>query len=146
MKVEIVRLNLLASLRYVRETYSDPFSFREGDGEKIFCFELDESQTVEFDPDKTAFFASPLFCGKAANSAEASAETGAEALVELPQGNYLFAQKREITGREDIAGMALEVQQEALWQRLLPGSRLYLRYLFEDGSCVSQIFRPFTER
>ena len=64
--------------------------------------------------------------------------------VELPAGNYLFAQKRESLDRESVINMAVEIQQEGLWQRLKPGRRLYLRRLFEDGSEVTQLFRSFS--
>jgi len=61
--------------------------------------------------------------------------------LELPQGSYLFSQKREILNREEIIAMAIDIQQEGLWQRLKLGKKLYLRYLYEDGKCVTQILR-----
>ena len=139
MKTGVLRLNLLSSLCYVPEEKVDPFDYKEGDGEKLFCFELDESQTFVFEPDRTAFPETPLFSGRA----DCGAETQPRA--ELPQGSYLFAQKREILSRDDIIDMAVEIHQEGLWQRLLCGKKLYLRYLFEDGCPVTQLFRPYTE-
>jgi hypothetical protein len=66
-----------------------------------------------------------------------------ETLCELPRGDYLFAQIRQVLNREEIVSMAVEIQKEGLWQRLKPGKRLYLRFLVEDGSFVTQLFRPF---
>ena len=135
MEIEIVRLNLLSPLYYIPEKDSEPFDYREGDGEMLFYFELDEAQALELEPDKTKFLGKQLFGGKAA-------ETARDAGEELPQGLYLFAQKREILGRKEILDMAVEIHQEGLWQRLLMGKKLYLRYLFEDGCSVTQLFRP----
>jgi hypothetical protein len=63
----------------------------------------------------------------------------------LPAGQYIFSQKREILSRDEILEMTVEIQQEALWQRLIPAPRLYLRYLSEDGRGVTQVFRPYKE-
>ena len=139
MKIEISRLNLLSALYYVPEKDSDPFGYREGGGEKLFCFELDAAQSLEFEPDKTKFLGNLVFAGKAADGASG------QPCTEFPLGNYLFAQKRKIVSREEIIDMAVEIQQEGLWQRLLFGEKLYLRYLFEDGCSVTQLFRPYTE-
>ena len=128
MQIEISRLHLLSPLYFTPEKDADPFSFRERgpDGEKIFCFELEETQYRSFEPEKAKFFGSRIMDEKV-----------------LPQGDYLFAQKREILKREEIMNLAVEMQQEALWQRLEPEKKLYLRYLFEDGSWVTQLFRPY---
>ncbi|MCL2381581.1 MAG: hypothetical protein FWC64_08315 [Treponema sp.] len=139
VKVNISRLNLVSPLYYTLEKDFEPFGYKEGDGEKLFCFELDETQAMEFDPGKTDFLKNLVFSGRAEDGADR------RLCMELPQGNYLFAQQREILGWEEIAGMAVEVQQEGLWQRLSLGGKLYLRYLFEDGCCVTQLFRPYEE-
>ena len=139
MNIEVVRLNLISPLYYAPEKDSDPFGYKEGGGEKLFCFELDKAQAREFEPDKTKILGNPVFSGKAADGASG------ESRMEFPPGNYLFAQKREILSRKDIIDMAVEIQQEGLWQRLLFGEKLYLRYLFEDGCSVTQLFRPYTE-
>jgi len=126
MEIEIKRLNLLSPLYYIPGKDSDPFGYCEGDGEKLFCFELDEALARDFEPDKTKLLKNP------------------ESPAVFPQGNYLFAQKREILSQEDIIDVAVEIQQEGLWQRLQLGEKLYLRYLFEDGCPVTQLFRPYT--
>jgi len=145
MKIEISRLKLLSSLCYVYEKDTDPFAYREESGEMLFCFELNEVHYRNFEPDKTELLGNRIFGAKAAAQAkEGKAEAG-QTLRELPQGDYLFAQKREILSREDIIDIAVEIQSEGLWQRLLLGEKLFLRYLFEDGRFVTQLFRPYSE-
>ena len=109
----------------------------------LFCFELNEEQYRSFEPDKTALLSNLIFGGQAAcMDGKGKTEAGPE-FRELPPGDYLFAQKRELLSREDIINMASEMQSEGLWQRLKPGKRLYLRYLYEDGCQVTQLFRPY---
>jgi hypothetical protein len=141
--MEILRLNLLAPLFYFPEAEPDPFSYREGNGEKLYCFEIDETQCLSIEPDAKTLLKKLVFGGNAVrpDCAEAAHETR----LELPVGGYLFAQEREVLGRDEIIAAAVEIQAEGLWQRLEPGNRLYLRYLFEDGCLVTQLFRPFTQ-
>jgi hypothetical protein len=152
MDIFISKLNLRAPLLYVlqegvSQNACDPFDYRKEDGEKIFRFELDESLYREFEPDKNAFLRAPVFCGKRAAEVREGACEGAceNADGELPAGNYLFAQKRGTTNRAEVLDMAAEIQQEGLWQKLLLGKNCYLRYLFEDGKEVTQIFREYAE-
>ena len=143
METEIIRFNLLSPLCYVPEENPNPFGCREGSGEKLFCFELDEAHYNSIEPDETKLLGNLIFGGEVAGPDKV---VGAAETLELPKGNYLFAQKREILSQQDITDMAAEIQQEGLWQRLLPGKKLYLRYLFEDGRFVTQLFRPYTEK
>ena len=138
MDIEILRLNLLSPLYFIPQTDADPFGYREENGEMIFYFELDEGQYQNIEPDKDKLLGNPVFGGKSAGDLP----EGGEGLRELPQGNYLFAQKREILSSREIIDIAVEIQQEGLWQRLQMGKGLYLRYLFEDGQGVTQLFRP----
>jgi len=126
--MEIHTLNLLSTLHFKAEEggHADPFDYREGDGEKLYCFQLNGNEYSNFEPNKETLLGSPVF------------------QAELPAGNYLFAQKREILSREEIIDMAVEIQAEALWQRLKPGKTLYLRYLFEDSRAVTQLYRPYS--
>ena len=103
----------------------------------LYCFRLNENGSSSFEPDKKALIDHLVF--------SASAVTGAqgEMLKVLPEGSYLFAQKREILSREEIIDMAVEIQAEGLWRRLKPGKTLYLRYLFEDSKTVTQLYRPY---
>jgi len=101
--------------------------------EKVFCFELDAGERLAFEPDQNKLLGELVFGGEAAASGKA----------EIPKGNYLFAQQRKFLSKDEIIGMAADIQMEGLWQRLKPGETLYLRYLFEDGSWVTQLFRPY---
>ena len=130
METEIFHLNLISPLRCVPQKGADPFNY-QGGPELIFCFELDKKERLSFEPDGKKLLGNLIFGG------QAGAGDG-----ELPGGNYLFAQKREVLRKEDIIALAVEIQMEALWQRRQPGEMLYLRYLFEDGSPVTQLFRP----
>jgi len=138
LETEILKFNLVSPLYFAPGKDLNPFEHREG--EALFCFDLDEGSYMSFEPDKTKLLEKLTFCGYAIKAGEDTTDA-----AELPAGNYIFAQKREILSREEITALAAEIQQEGLWQRLLPGKKLYLRYLFEDGRFVTQIFRPYTE-
>jgi hypothetical protein len=151
--MEIIKLKLITPLYYERLTsVGEPFSYCGSAGqtgeEKLFCFELDEAQSLSFEPDKEKLLRKLIFHGNAARQ-EAIAggleaiEISRETLLELPLGEYIFTQEREILNRDEILFRAIEIQLEGLWQRLKLGERLYLRYLFEDGCYVTQLFRPF---
>ena len=146
METEIIRLNLLSSVNYVRQTEAKPFSSPNetgNTGEKLYCFELEDDVRSVFEPDRRKFPGFLVF--GAANSDAEAGEIPSPKVTNLPSGNYLFAQKREILGQERIIDMAVEIQQEGLWQRLKLGRKYYLRYLYEDNSWVTQLFRPYTE-
>jgi hypothetical protein len=138
MRFEISKLNLLSPLFYI-PGQGTPFEC-SGEGEKLLCFELDEAQCRNFEPDEGIFFENLVFIGKAAKEPGAGEDS-----LELPRGNYLFAQQKKVLNREETTAMALEIQVEGLWQRLKPGKRLYLRYLFEDGRAVTQLYRPYLD-
>ena len=143
METEISHLNLLAPLFYTPNEKADPFDC--GKEEELFCFELDETQYKSIEPDKEKFLGGPVFCGKAPGADSGKQEGGREKFLKLPQGSYLFAQKREILSREEIIDLAIEIQLEGLWQRQRLERKLYLRYLYEDHSWVTQLFRPLQE-
>jgi len=64
-------------------------------------------------------------------------------LVKLPQGVYFFTQlRKEFIDGKELLELAIELQKEALWNRLKPENKLYLRKLYEDGSFVTQLWRP----
>ena len=139
--MNILRLNLLAPIHYRLLKGFDPFEYSGENGEMLFCFELDESQRLSFEPDPQTLLGILVFGGIALKDVPDEPKTD---LLELPGGNYIFAQKQELLNRDEIIAMALEIQKEGLWQRLKPGERLYLRYLFEDDSVVTQLYRPYT--
>ena len=146
---QIQTLSLLAPLYYAPLAQLNPFDkgnkINACGEERLYCFELDEEQCFNFEPDKLKFLGRCVFGGSVLKDVilKDAALKGDE-FLELPAGNYLFAQKRESLDRESIINMAVEIQQEGLWQRLKPGRRLYLRRLFEDGSEVTQLYRPFS--
>ena len=154
MKQEIILLNLLNPLFYVSEKIPDAFAnpFENTSAtdlkkrETLYCFEIDERAAVEFEPGRQYFPGTMVFAGRI--SAEKIAENNKNnpALLELPRGNYVFSQMRGFPGKDEIISLIIEVQQECLWQRLVPGPGFYLRYIYEDNSPVIQVFRPYKNR
>jgi hypothetical protein len=146
MRLDITRLCLVSPLFYTlmsgcfRLEGKDPFSWSGGSEEELYCFELNPAQAQAFEPDGTSLLGPLLFAGRAVTEPEISDKSEK---IELPAGNYLFCQERNVLRRDEILEMAVELQQEGLWQRLECGERLYLRYLFEDGQGVTQVFRPY---
>jgi len=143
--MEIHSLTLLAPLYYYPEEGTDPFGLarQTEEGERLFCFEINEEERLSFEPDGKKLIGSLVFSGAYA-TVEHPGKRTVKALLELPRGNYLFAQRREILSREEVISMAVEIQLECLWHRHEPGNCLYLRYLFEDNRWVTQLFRPFS--
>jgi hypothetical protein len=135
MRPEIIRFNLLKPLLYQAE--AEPEVKYDGE-ERLFRFELEPLLALEFQPDKTKFPGSLIFAGKVVDN-----ETQETATFKLPAGTYLFSQVRENLAMDEIIDLAIEVQNEGLWQRLKLNSRYYLRFLAEDDSPVTQIFRPY---
>jgi hypothetical protein len=135
------RLELLAPLPYTPVPGLIPFQpgieARIGRGEELlFCFILDTTQGRNIEPDPA------VLLGPLAAAGSADPPGGA---MELPRGRYLFAQERAFLDREDVILMAVELQKDGLWEGLGLENRLYLRYLHEEGSAVTQLFRPFKE-
>ena len=137
MELEISRLTLIAPLFYVPEE-ALPFEYREGDGEKLFCFDLNKDEYMKFEPEREKLLGDLIFYGRALEFNEPRACN----VWEFTRGNYMFAQKRKLLNREEILALAVEIQQETLWQQLIPEKKLCLRYLYEDGETVTQLFRP----
>jgi len=137
--IPLTRLDLRAPLEYKEVPGLIPFEcLPPADGaaqELLFCFDLDREQAERIDPRADCFLGELAFSGKG---------TGGQGKARLPAGLYLFAQQRRILDRGECIDMALEQQKDGLWERLRLGGRLYIRYLFEDGSPVTQIFRPYS--
>ncbi|MDR1108531.1 MAG: hypothetical protein LBL19_05795 [Spirochaetaceae bacterium] len=134
--MSVLSLDLRGPLFYKGREDVEPFGDNPADGEFLFCFELNPSQCLCFEPGEP--YLGPLvFKGELATEAESGADG-----FRLERGSYLFAQTRETLTREGWLAMAVEVQQEGLWRRLTPGPRLYLRRLWEDGRPVTQAWRP----
>jgi hypothetical protein len=134
------RLDLRASLYFTHAPGLVPFEYEfpldETMRELLFCFEIDEKQAASIEPDAACFPGNLIFTG---------AGSGGYGEFCLPAGLYLFTQERRALDRNECICMAIEQQQDALWEKLKPGNRLYIRYLFEDGSPVTQLFRRYHE-
>ncbi|MDR0456840.1 MAG: hypothetical protein LBH20_09185 [Treponema sp.] len=132
-----MRLDLRAPLEYEETPGLIPFqrlpSADETAEELLLCFELDREQAGRIDPDADCFLGKLVFSGTG----------GGQGKVQLPAGLYLFDQQRRALDRQDCVDMAIEQQKDGLWEQLRLENRLYIRYLFEDGSPVTQIFRPY---
>jgi hypothetical protein len=132
-----MHLDLRAPLEYEEAPELVPFNCPPADThapELLFCFELDREQAGRIDPQEDHFLGELVFSGKEKN------ESGN---VQLPAGLYLFAQQRGVLNREECIVMAIEQHKDGLWERLRLENLLYIRHLFEDGSPVTQIFRPY---
>ncbi|MCL1815610.1 MAG: hypothetical protein FWG27_07335 [Treponema sp.] len=63
--------------------------------------------------------------------------------AELYPGEYFFTQiRRELKEDSELLEIAMELQKEGLWRRFKLENKFYVRSLFEDGSPVSQLWRP----
>ena len=141
METKIFPLNIISPVYFIPveapEPFMEPAAGAQVKGGRIFCFELDENERLAFEP------AQNKLLGKLVSGGNAAGE-GMAAEAQIPAGNYLFAQSRELLNKKEIIALAGEIQKEGLWQRLKPGKDLYLRYLFEDGSWVTQLFREYS--
>jgi hypothetical protein len=132
-----MKLDLRAPLVYSRfqwkaETADFPREITENE-EFLFCFELDPKQGRSFEPEREQLLGPLLFSGCLTNG---QAET-----VSLPQGEYLFVQRRSALNTEEWLDLAIEQQKDGLWERYKFENRLYVRYLYEDDRPVTQILR-----
>jgi hypothetical protein len=147
MTYALRKLELLAPLFYTEDRNLEPFRPPEGEEETLFCFEIDGGEGRSIEPDPAAFPGTLLFSGRAAgdrppgDGPPPARERGG--CVTLPKDGYLFVQTEGVLDRKHFAETAVEMQKDGLWERLEPGNRIYLRYLFEDGRRTSQIFRPY---
>jgi hypothetical protein len=155
MDYTLLKLELLAPLFYTEDRDLEPFHPPGGAGETLFCFGMDDAEGRSMEPAPSAFPGTLLFAGRAVPAgterlpgdspvpAGASPAGGKAGYAALPGGSYLFVQTEGTLDQESFAEMAIEMQKDGLWERLEPENRIYLRYLFEDGRRVSQIFRPY---
>jgi hypothetical protein len=137
--LNIIRLDLCAPLYYSKNEELRPFEYLPSLEEMLCCFEIAPDQCLNFEPDHDLYLGTLVFAG------EPEPQSALSEQLALPEGKYLFAQQRELLSREAIIQMAIEIQKEGLWERLSLENTLYLRYLFEDGTGVTQIFRPYSE-
>ncbi|GHT69379.1 hypothetical protein FACS1894110_18710 [Spirochaetia bacterium] len=139
--VQTIRLELRSPLFYQADSGLVPFQYEIDTGELLFCFDLDPVQSRSIEPDPVTLLGPLVFAGRLERSPVQQQSKSRR--LELPAGIYLFAQERNTLDRNEFIEMAIEVQKDGLWERLRPADRLYLRYLFEDGRTVTQVFRPY---
>jgi hypothetical protein len=139
----LVRLDLRAPLLYAESPELDAFNCPSpGEAEEfIFCFELDQEQSQSIEPQPDTFLERLVFSGRNVE-ARTQGNRAYKVSLELPAGLYLFAQRRGVISREECIALAIEQQKDGLWERINLGNRLFLRLLYEDGSPVTQLFRP----
>ena len=107
--------------------------------EWLFCFELNPEQAGRIDPAADCFLGDLVFSGRGSDH-----HPDQQGNVRLDAGLYLFTQQRQTLDRGECIALAIEQQKDGLWERLRLGNRLYIRCLFEDGSPVTQLFRPYS--
>jgi len=110
--------------------------------EILFCYSLNPRQSRSIEPVLEELLGNLMFAGhKIGENINTNAKT-----VSLPQGKYLFAQQRsaQALDQSQWLEMAIEQQKDGLWERNKLGDLLYVRYLFEDSACVTQVFREVT--
>ena len=135
----IVRLDLRAPLLYTEAPELNAFNCpqpKEAGTEFIFCFELDHAQAQSIEPQPENFLGRQILSGKNIQNQNNSPKK-----LELPAGLYLFTQRRGLTSREEFIAMAIEQQKDGLWEKNKLGNSLFLRFLYEDGGPVTQLFR-----
>jgi hypothetical protein len=137
-----IHLNLCTPLKYTEttpstavglDTFDCLFHQVEDAPESLLCFEIDSKQGGRIDPQADGFLERLVFSAKG---------DGTKGEACLPAGLYLFTQERKILDREECIVTAIEQQKDGLWERLRLGNLLYIRCLKEDGSAVTQFFRP----
>jgi hypothetical protein len=145
-RTPLTKLQLCAPLNFVE--FSDFSAVKLTKNEEIMlCFDVDPAQNRSIEPDPALFLGSLAFSGRKTGG------NGAKT-VSLPAGTYLFAQEREVYDEgsqpaplseyleaKKWLDLAIEQHKDALWERHRPGNRLYVRFLFEDGGRVTQVFR-----
>jgi hypothetical protein len=149
----VKKLILASPLKYERDNTLRFPAPEFAEGEILFFMTLDPSQSRSIEPDRRAFPGRLVIAGTLPPAEGAGTGARLDGLsspseaeisgpLELSAGTYLFAQVRELPDPEKLIDMIIDVQQEGLWGRLSLDDRLYIRYLFEDGQPVTQVFRP----
>jgi len=141
-------LNLCTPLQYKKSDCQDPslLKYEKLENEEIIlCYEVNPVQGSSIEPDRDYFLGKLLFIGQKLPESQngGTDETERNALVLLPQGKYLFTQCRSeaVLSRDEWLDLAIEQQKDGLWERNKLLDLLYIRFLFEDGSFVTQVFR-----
>jgi hypothetical protein len=143
----IVNLELCSPLYYlsVKDLPLKP----DKNDEFLLQYELNPIQSRDIEPDKEQLPGILISSGVKTedNTLEHEDKLTPQTVV-LPAGKYLFSQLRTDLNDEnplnfytDWLDLAIEQQKDGLWERYKLENKLYVRYLFEDGKFVTQVFR-----
>jgi hypothetical protein len=132
-------LHLRTSILYEKIAYmqEEIGQILQNMGEILLCYRINPGQGGSIEPDREFFLGQQVFAGIKSSVANAG-----ENPVLLPEGVYLFTQTRGFLEKGQWLEMALEQQKDGLWERNKLEDTLYARYLYEDGSVVTQALRP----
>jgi hypothetical protein len=121
---KVMRLELYRPIAYVRDDALDPFNIGpvQNEGEFLFTFTADNMHLQS--------------AGFECYDGEIHEE------ISLPAGTYSFAQERQQLTKPAIMDIAAEIRRFAASQDCQLENKLHLRYLFEDGKIVTQLFHP----
>jgi len=116
--------------------------------EFLLCYDLNPIQSLSIEPNKEDLAGTLVFSGYKAENSRFLPDKLTEQTLILPAGKYLFSQHRDVLSKEktvdfykDWLDLAIEQQKDGLWERYRLKNKLFVRYLFEDGKFVTQIFR-----
>jgi hypothetical protein len=147
-KTPLTLLNLCTPLQYIKSECQAPSLLKHEKHENeeiLLCYEVNSVQGSSIEPDRDYFLGRLLFIGQKSSVSQNGDvdEKERNAHVLLPQGNYLFTQCRSeaLLSRDEWLDLAIEQQKDGLWERNKLLNLLYIRFLFEDGSFVTQVFR-----
>ena len=131
-----MNLNLREALLY-KKIDEFPCQGTETHQETLLCYELNPTQSRSIEPLKEQLLGKLLFAGQKAENDDK------EQIVTLPLGLYLLEQYRKeaVLNEDEWLDMAIEQQKDGLWERNKLGTLLYVRFLYEDESFVTQVFR-----
>jgi hypothetical protein len=133
-------LNLCTPLQYVK---SESQVAPDSNSEMLLCYEVNPVQGGSIEPDRERFLGKLLFTGEKAAETPSRDAGKTKEIVSLPKGDYLFMQCRcaAVLTPDEWLDLAIEQQKDGLWERNKPLNLLYVRFLFEDGAFVTQVFR-----
>ena len=144
----LIKLFLRETRLYIKTEYVniDFLSKIHGSEEFLICYELNEQESQKIDPNEGLFLGSLVFFGERDNERDLSIDvinSSRREQVSLPKGDYVFVQQRsdKALSQPEWLKMAIELQKDGLWERHKLGNMLYIRFLYEDGAIVTQIFR-----
>jgi len=128
---QIRYLDLRQPLNYL-EIEGYPSIISEND-DFLLCYELNPEQSRSIEPERDKLITGIVFAGKKEVSGT----------ILLPAGHYIFSQYRrdKPLNNDEWFDMAIEQQKDGLWERNKLGNLLFIRFFYEDGMFVTQIFR-----